>query len=122
MAMTHVEIEQVFQVRIFQKHETYLMKLPEDGPKYGPKYVSVIKYCVDDQNTTHRDTQQGASNKDGLVHQQPWPRRPLWYLRTTIQLLPETSSVLLHQTKQFFSRTPHPRVPCVETTRRIAPF
>jgi hypothetical protein len=22
----------------------YLMKLPEDGPKYGPKHAAVIKY------------------------------------------------------------------------------
>jgi hypothetical protein len=49
-------------IRIFKKHETYLKKLREDGPKYGPKHVAVIKYnqckqsdlffycCVDGQN------------------------------------------------------------------------
>jgi hypothetical protein len=30
-------------IRIFKKHETYLMELPEDGPKYGPKHVADIK-------------------------------------------------------------------------------
>jgi hypothetical protein len=24
-------------------HETYLMELPEDSPKYGPKHLSLIK-------------------------------------------------------------------------------
>jgi hypothetical protein len=28
---------------VFQYHKTYLMKLLEDGPKCGPKYVAFIK-------------------------------------------------------------------------------
>jgi hypothetical protein len=30
-------------IRIFQTHETYLLKLPEDDPKRGPKYIAAIK-------------------------------------------------------------------------------
>jgi hypothetical protein len=54
------------------------MKLPEDGPKCGPKYlyVAVIKQsqckqfdwltfycCIEGQNTTNHDTQQDANSK-----------------------------------------------------------
>jgi hypothetical protein len=28
---------------IYQQCQIYFMKLPEDGPKYGPKLVAVIK-------------------------------------------------------------------------------
>jgi hypothetical protein len=28
---------------MFQQYETYLMKLPEDGPENGPKHVAIIK-------------------------------------------------------------------------------
>jgi hypothetical protein len=55
----------------------YLKKLPEVGPKYGPKHMAVIKEnqykqldwfifycCVDGQNTTNHDTQQDANIKD----------------------------------------------------------
>jgi hypothetical protein len=31
------------EFRILQSHETYFMKLSEDGPKYGPKHVAVTK-------------------------------------------------------------------------------
>jgi hypothetical protein len=54
------------------------MKLPEDGPKYGPKHVAVIKNsqckqldwfilnicCVDGRNITNHGTQQDANSKD----------------------------------------------------------
>jgi hypothetical protein len=33
----------MIHIRIFKKCETYLMKLPEDGPKYVSKHVAVIK-------------------------------------------------------------------------------
>jgi hypothetical protein len=31
------------RIRIFKKCDTYLMKLPEGGPKCGPKHIAVIK-------------------------------------------------------------------------------
>jgi hypothetical protein len=36
-------LERAVPVQVFQKHETYLMRLPEDGPRHGLKHIAAIK-------------------------------------------------------------------------------